>query len=101
VTHGQVLLGGKNGFAVWDARTGRSVPWRKRLNGVATTFAVSGGTVYLGANPVPGGFTEAGGKPARDLASVILPTGRFTNWRPKVDTYVDAIAVSGGTVLVS
>ena len=101
-THGQVLVGGKNGFAVYDARTGRNLAWRRRLNGAATAFAVSGDTVYLGAD-LSGGFTRAGGKPAHNLAAVVLPEGRFTDWRPKLSPslIVTAIAVSGQMVLVA
>jgi len=100
--HGQVLVGGKNGFAVYDARTGRNLPWRKRLNGVATAFAASGNIVYLGAN-LDGGFDRVDGKHVRNLAAVVLPAGRFTNWRPQISPtpIVTAIAVSGGKVLMA
>lgn len=100
--HGQVLVGGKNGFAVYDARTGRNLPWRKRLNGAATAFAASGNTVFLGAN-LGGGFDRVDGKHVRNLAAVVLPAGRFTNWAPKITPAptVTAMAVSGPNVLVA
>jgi trimeric autotransporter adhesin len=103
VTHGQVLAGGK-GFAVFDARTGRIVPWYKRLEHTANAFAVSGNTVYLSATPLDGYgiLTRAGGKRVHNLAAVVLPSGRVTNWRPMPSPipYVRALAVSGQNVLV-
>ncbi len=113
VSHGQVLVGSDfhdSSFAVFDARTARQLPWRDRLGGDASTFAVSGDTVYLGSacpnTAFPSncyGFDHAGGKPANSLAAVVLPAGRFTNWRPNLDrcTLVYAIAVSGDKVLVA
>ena len=101
VTHGQVLLGSTmGGLAALDARTGRALTWPRRLAGSAYAFALSGNTVYLGA--ADAGFTRAGGKPANSLASVVLPKGMFTNWRPNLGrcTLVGAIAVSGRKVLV-
>jgi outer membrane protein assembly factor BamB len=102
VTHGQVLAGSvREGFAAFDVRTGRSLPWANRLHGSVSSFAVSGDTVYLGGVP-EGGFDRVGGKPANNLASVVLPEGRFTNWRPSPNrcTIVGSIAVSGRKVLV-
>ena len=101
--HGQVLAGGK-GFAVFDAGTGRIVPWYKRLEHTANAFAVSGNTVYLSATPYDGYgiLTRAGGKRVHNLAAVVLPSGRVTNWRPMPSPipYVRALAVSGQNVLV-
>jgi hypothetical protein len=56
--------------------------------------------VYLGA--ADAGVTRVGGKRANSLASVVLPKGMFTNWRPNLGrcTLVGAIAVSGRKVLV-
>jgi hypothetical protein len=101
VTHGQVLVGG-NGFAVYNARTGRSVPWRNRLLGAVLAFAFSGDTVYLGGDP-DNGFDRAGGKPVNNLAAVSLPGGEFTSWRPNVARCTDVftMAASGGKVLVA
>ena len=104
-THGQVLVGGKFGFAVYDAHTGRDLRWRNHLSGssaVATEFAVSGDTVYLGAGTGYAGFNRAGGKRVNNLAAVRLPEGTFLNWRPILGRCVDvsAIAVSGSKVLV-
>jgi hypothetical protein len=103
-THGQVLAGG-NGSAVFDARTGRIVPWYKSLRYHANAFAVSGNTVYLGAFPIDGSnglLTRVGGKRVHNLAAVILPSGKVTNWRPILSPipYVRALAVSGQNVLV-
>jgi len=110
VTHGQVLLGGSTGgFAVLDAHTARSLPWPKNLiqkgnagtgYGSAYAFASSGDTIYLGAtSSAP--FNRAGGRPANNLASVVLPSGKFTNWRPDSGrcTSVGEIAVSGREIL--
>jgi len=103
-THGQVLAGG-NGFAVFDARSGRVVPWYKHLTRNANAFAASGNTVYLGASPNDGSgiLTRAGGKRVHNLAAVVLPSGRVTNWRPMPSPipYVRALAVSGQNVLVA
>jgi outer membrane protein assembly factor BamB len=102
VTHGQVLVGSTfGGFAAFDARTARVLPWTKRLMGSAYAFAPSGNTVYLGA-VADAGFTRAGGRSANNLASVVLPKGKFTNWRPNLGrcTIVHAMAVSGHEVLV-
>ncbi len=105
VSHGQVLLGNSNeegGFAVLDAKTGRYLPWARGLKGDASAFAASGKTVYIGGRGGYG-FKRAGGKPANNLVSVILPEGRFTNWRPDLGpcTWISAIAVSGHKLLVS
>lgn len=103
-THGQVLAGGK-GFAVFDAGTGRIVPWSKRVKNSANAFAVAGNTVYLSATPYDGYgiLTRAGGKLVHNLASVVLPSGRVTSWRPMPSPipYVRALAVSGQNVLVA
>jgi len=101
-THGQVLVGGKQGFAVYDARTGRNLPWRNRLRGSATSFAVSRDTVYLAARTLYAGFDRAGNRRVNNLAAVRLPGGKFTNWRPILAPCADVgtIAVSGNKVLV-
>jgi outer membrane protein assembly factor BamB len=102
-THGQVLVGGK-GFAVFDARTGRIVPWSRHVKNSANAFAVSGNTVYLSATSYGsyGILTRVGGKRVHNLAAVILPSGKVTNWRPMPSPipYVTALAVSGQNVLV-
>jgi hypothetical protein len=101
VSHGQVLVGGKNGFAVLDARTGRNLTWRGGLEGDVIAFAISGNVVYLGGDP-SNGFARAGGKPANNLAAVRLPGGEFTSWRPDVARCTDVwvMAASGDKVLV-
>jgi hypothetical protein len=113
-THGQVLVGGADlsglsgfaaGFAAFDAHTGRLLPWSKRVGGYASIFAVSGNTVYLGApyDYLTGGLTSAGGRPAHSLAAVVLPSGKFTSWRPMLSPApsVTALAASGQKVLVA
>lgn len=99
-THGQVLVGGMDGFVVYDAHTGRTVPWRKRVVGYPSIFSLSGNTVYLGARY---NLTSAGGKPTHNLAAVVLPSGKATNWRPRVSPTpnVTALAVSGQNVLMA
>ncbi len=104
-THGQVLVGGKFGFAVYDARTGSDLRWRNHLSGssaVANEFAISGNTVYLAAGTAYAGFNRAGGKRVNNLAAVRLPEGTFTDWRPILGRCVDvsSIAVSADKVLV-
>jgi outer membrane protein assembly factor BamB len=104
VTHGQVLAGGE-GFSVFDARTGKNLVWRRGLRGTVVAFAVSGDTVYLGGigGLTANGFDRAGGKPANNLASVVLPQGRFTSWRPDVAscTVARTMAVSGDKILIA
>jgi trimeric autotransporter adhesin len=99
-THGQVLVGGMDGFVVYDAHTGRTVPWRKRVVGYPSIFSLSGNTVYMGARY---NLTSAGGKPTHNLAAVVLPSGKATNWRPRVSPTpnVTALAVSGQNVLMA
>lgn len=48
-------------------------------------------------------MTSVGGRPVHNLAAVVLPPGRVTNWRPMVSPtpYVRVIAVSGQNVLVT
>jgi hypothetical protein len=105
-THGQVLVGG-NGFVVYDARTGRILPWYERLEGCLDAFALSGNTVYLGSFPWEGcgSMISAGGKRVHSLAAVVLPSGRVTtNWRPMMSPTPDVgvvLAVSGQNVLMS
>ena len=101
-THGQVLVGGKDGFASYDARTGRVLPWPEHLEYGATVFAASGNTVYLG-ELYDGGLFSVSGKRVRNLAAIVLPSGRGTNWRPMLSPApeVRAVAVSGQNVLVA
>ncbi|HEY5159944.1 MAG TPA: PQQ-binding-like beta-propeller repeat protein [Gaiellaceae bacterium] len=96
----QVLLGPN--FAAFDTRTARRYTWPKRLIGTVSSFAVSGDTVYIGGD-ADNGFKEADGTPAKNLVSVVLPEGRFTNWRPNLGrcTEVAAMAASGGKVLAA
>jgi outer membrane protein assembly factor BamB len=98
VARGQVLTGTPS---VFDAGTAAHELWWRRLEGYATSFAVSGDTVYIGGDSEEG-FSEAGGKPANNLASVVLPEGRFTSWRPNLGRCVNVktLGVSGNEVLV-
>jgi outer membrane protein assembly factor BamB len=101
VTHGQVLAGSVvSGFAAFSARTGVALQWPRRLEGSAWVFDASGSTVYLGGI-ADAPFNRAGGKPAHSLASVVLPEGRFTNWRPNLGLCpgLYGLAVSGRKVL--
>ena len=103
VTHGQVLVGSAGeGFAAFDARSARALSWSGLLNGSVWALVSSGDTVYLGGTPGPG-FSRAGGRPANNLASVVLPQGRFTDWRPDLGPCrdVQAMATYGGKVLVA
>jgi len=97
-----------SGFAVFDARTARQIPWRKRVSGDMSTFTASGNTVYLGSSYANNGarlygrgFSKVGGKPVNNLASVMLPEGKFTNWRPNAGrcTEVSSMAASGRKLL--
>jgi hypothetical protein len=101
VAHGAVFSAGHDGFGIVNARTGAIEPWMKRVQGVASRFAVSGGTVYLGGN-VRNGFTGVAARARNNLAAVDLTTGRVTPWAPHVNVYVGvtALAPSGDEVLV-
>jgi outer membrane protein assembly factor BamB len=106
VAYGQVLLGfgDEAHFTAIDARTARPLVWVKKLQSCVSEFARSGDTVFLsGGGDVPDNIYRVNGKPARNLASVILPEGRFTNWRPNLGrcVLVYSIAPSGGKVLVT
>ena len=91
-----------SGFAAFSTRTGYALRWPERLPGSASVFTESGDTVFLGGIP-DAPFREAGGKPARSLASVVLPAGRFTNWRPNLGKCpgLFALAASGRKVLAA
>ncbi len=101
VSHGQVLIGDADSFFdVFDARTGSRLSWTKKLIGNPFSLASSGNTVYLGGYN-GAGFSRGQRKPAYNPASVALPSGKLTSWRPQAGrcTSVSAIAVSGGKVL--
>ena len=103
VTHGQVLAGSVDyGFAAFSTRTGDALRWPERLLGSAWVFAVSSDTVFL-AGIADAPFNRAGGKPAHSLASVVLPEGRFTNWRPNLGNCPGfyGLGVSGRKVLAA
>src|SRR5262249_219894 len=65
VTQGQVLVGGHGPFAAFSARTGRALPWAKRVHGSASRFAVSGRSVYLGGG-LRDGFERIGDRAANN-----------------------------------
>lgn len=103
VTHRQVLIGSVDeGFAAFSTRTGYALRWPERLEGNVCALAVSGDTVFLGGSP-DSGFYRVGGKPAHSLASVVLPKGWFTNWRPNLGSSpgIYGLAVSGPKVLAA
>jgi outer membrane protein assembly factor BamB len=103
VTHGQVIIGSVDeGFAAFSTRTGYALHWPERLEGNVWALAVSGDTVFLGGSP-ESGFYRVGGKPAHSLASVVLPKGWFTNWRPNLGSSpgIYGLAVSGPKVLAA
>jgi outer membrane protein assembly factor BamB len=98
----KVFIANSNEISAFDSRTGRHQPWEPILRGGFSTYTVSGDTVYLGGAPAEGsGFDRAGGKPANDLASIVLPQGKSTNWRPDVApfTNVYCLSVSGHRLL--
>lgn len=103
VTHGQVLIGSVDeGFAAFSTSTGYALRWPERLEGNVWALAVSGDTVFLGGSP-DSGFYRVGGKSAHSLASVVLPKGWFTNWRPNLGSSpgIYGLAVSGPKVLAA
>jgi hypothetical protein len=100
---GQIVAGGgDNMLGAYDINSGRPRTWPTDLGGNnVSALAVTGNTLYLGGDQ-HNGFDSAGGRPANNLAAVVLPKGVFTSWRPKLARYasVETIAVSGGMVLV-
>jgi hypothetical protein len=103
VSHGQVLVGGLDDFAAVSVLTGRGAPWTKRVHGNVPTIAVLVDTAYLGGDGYDEGFDGVAGKRANNLASVVLPGGMFTNWRPNIApcVFVESIAPSADEVLVA
>ncbi|WP_435741575.1 hypothetical protein [Nocardioides sp. SYSU DS0663] len=74
--------------AAVDARTGRLLPWRVRVNGPVHTVAVSRGHVYLG-----GEFTRVGRRAVAGVARVSAETGKVDRrFRPRVSGAVHAFA---------
>jgi outer membrane protein assembly factor BamB len=103
VSHGQVLVGSKE-FASFDLRTGLILPWSKRVFNIAYPYAISGKTVYLGGDN--GYLFRVDGKRVNDLAAISLPSGKLTNWRPKLGRFgrcvsVFDLAVSGRKLLAT
>jgi outer membrane protein assembly factor BamB len=101
VAYGELIVGGHAALSAFDIRTARPYTWTAGVFGSVAEFAASGGIVYLGGDPVSS-FKMVGNRAANNLAAVgRLPGGRFTGWRPSINTEVDvqALAVSGNTVL--
>ena len=90
-------------LAAFDASgEGDITTWDPGANGVVSTLAVSGSTVYAG-----GWFTMAGGSagtgstgdtPRNYLAAFDTNGGHVTSWNPNANGQVIAMAVSGSTV---
>lgn len=110
VVDGQVVVGGM--LQAYDAQTGERLSWTKQVReglpprsspGNADALAVSGNTLFLAGDTGSGAkFNHINRTPAHNLASVVLPHGRFTDWRPNIGrcTAVSSLAVSGRNVLI-
>jgi len=87
----------RNYIAALDATTGAATNWNPSANYDVYALAVVGSTVYAG-----GYFTNIGGQARSGIAALDATTGTATSWDPSahggVHPYIDALAVSGGTV---
>ena len=106
VAGGKVYAGGsftaigghaRNNLAALDATSGASSAWNPDVGGTVVALAAATGGRVVAA----GSFSAAKGVIRRGLAA-IGPDGRATKWNPRVDNWINAIAVSPdrGTVYV-
>ncbi len=104
VSHGQVIVGGREAFGSFSAATGQALDWTDRLKGTASRLSLSQDVLYLGAGEVHAGFFDrVDEKRVNNLAAVNLRNKRFLDWRPIIAECVNvtAISASGDQVLVS
>lgn len=95
----------RHSLVALDAETGAALPWTPASLGPYTpgypppscyALVVWGGTVYVG-----GTFRFAGGESRPFAAAVTRDTGELTEWNPKFDYPVRALAASEDRVLVA
>ena len=99
-------IGGQSrlSLAAIDARTGVATAWSPPALGphvegdpapLCTSITASERTVYFG-----GWFNSVGGQPRAFAAAVDAETGALTDWEPKPNALVWALAAAGGAVYV-
>ena len=90
----------RNYAAAVDATNGAATAWDPDANNVVVALAVSGSTVYLGGDFTGPNSINANttGVTRNYAAAVDATSGVATGWDPDANSYVDALAVSGGTV---
>jgi hypothetical protein len=93
---------GRNFIAALDAATGAATDWNANANGVVRAVALSGSTLYVGGYFSSNGDTvnSIGGQHRDHIAALNTTTGAATDWNPKANGAVNAIAIAGGTVYV-
>jgi hypothetical protein len=88
------LIGGdpqpRSCIAALDTINGEVASWNPGANDVATTFLLSGETLYAG-----GYFTEVGGRLRSFAAAIDTASGQVLDWDPSVDYPVLAMARAG------
>ncbi|HEU5065357.1 MAG TPA: hypothetical protein VFT86_05650, partial [Gaiellaceae bacterium] len=85
---------GPHGVFTLDRRTGRRT-MRFRTSYWVNALALSGSTLYVG-----GEFDRVAGRARGNLASIDIAANRVTNWAPRVDGRVAALAPASGRVAV-
>jgi hypothetical protein len=80
-------------IAALDTINGQVMSWNPGANDVATTFLLSGETLYAG-----GYFTEVGGQPRSFAAAFDIASGEVLDWDPNADYPVLAMARSGNSL---
>ena len=90
----------RNNIAALDATTGLATDWNPDAKGVADNYTsmvlgltVSGNMVYA-----CGRFSMIGGQVRSGIAALDAVTGMATPWAPKIDGYVQTIAVLNDVV---
>jgi hypothetical protein len=93
---------GRNFIAALDATTGAATGWNPSANGYVYALALSGSTLYVGGGFSSNGDTvnSIGGEHRDYIAALNATTGAATDWNPRANSVVDAIALAGGTVYV-
>ncbi len=92
---------GYDGVSAFDARTGRTLPWRPHVlddssePGFVDALAVVGDRLYVG-----GDFSSIGGQPRTNLGAVNTTTGAPTAWNPRPSDTVASLVAAGDGVLV-
>jgi hypothetical protein len=86
------------GMAVFDARTGRTLPWPEVQDGDAGAvfaLAVVGDRLYVG-----GSFTSIGRQRRKNLGVMSATNGEPVDWDPRPSDSVTSLVATGDDVLV-